>query len=334
MVNHYGKFLQRLSDRLAPMHQLLKKDVNGKPVKFEWSAACQIAFDQIKADLTSPMMLTHYKPELPIILAADASNEGIGAVISHRMPDGKELPIAHASKTLTDTETRYPQIEKEALALIFGIKKFHQYLWGRHFLLQTDHQPLVKIFGSKKGLPTTAANRLQNYAIILMAYSFDIEYINTTKFGKADGLSRLPIGKDDEFQAMIKKIDGRFVDTYTEIFAELPVQAEKVRAATKSDTSLQAVMALHRKGWPEHLSPAFKPQGWTVSTDTLRPFFRIRHQLAIANDCLLWGFRVIIPEALRPRVLAQLHKTHPGQSTMKRLARKHFWWPGLDNDID
>uniref|UniRef100_A0A914UXR7 RNA-directed DNA polymerase n=1 Tax=Plectus sambesii TaxID=2011161 RepID=A0A914UXR7_9BILA len=83
MVNHYGKFLPSLADRLAPLHKLLKKDASDKHVKFEWSAECQKAFERIKADLASPLMLTHYKPELPIIVAADASNEGIGAVIAH-----------------------------------------------------------------------------------------------------------------------------------------------------------------------------------------------------------------------------------------------------------
>uniref|UniRef100_A0A914UZW7 RNA-directed DNA polymerase n=1 Tax=Plectus sambesii TaxID=2011161 RepID=A0A914UZW7_9BILA len=216
---------------------------------------------------------------------------------------------------------------------MFGIKKFHQYLWGRHFLLQTDHQPLVKIFGSKKGLPTTAANRLQNYAITLMAYSFDIEYVNTLKFGKADGLSRLPSGEDVDFQPMMKKIDCAIVDIYTKTFSTLPVSAADVRAATATDQTFQAVMALHRKGWPDHLSKGFKPVGLNVQVDDLMPFFRIRHQLAIANDCLLWGLRVLIPKSLRPRVLSQLHKTHPGQSMMKRLAHKHFWWPGLDKDV-
>uniref|UniRef100_A0A914XAI4 RNA-directed DNA polymerase n=1 Tax=Plectus sambesii TaxID=2011161 RepID=A0A914XAI4_9BILA len=289
MVNHYGKFLPSLYDRLAPLHKLLKKDANDKHVKFEWSAECQKAFERIKADLASPLMLTHYKLELPIIVAANASNEGISAVIAHQLPNGRELPIAYASKTLTDTESRYPQIEKEALALMFGIKKFHQYLWGRHFLLQTDHQPLVKIFGSKKGLPMTAANRLQNYAITLMAYSFDIEYVNTLKFGKADGLSRLPSGEDVEFQPMMKKVDCAIVDIYTETFSTLPVSAANVQAATATDQTFQAVMALHCKGWPDHLLKGFKLVGLNVHVDDLMPFFRIRHQLAIANDCLLWA---------------------------------------------
>uniref|UniRef100_A0A914UV91 RNA-directed DNA polymerase n=1 Tax=Plectus sambesii TaxID=2011161 RepID=A0A914UV91_9BILA len=279
-------------------------------------------------------MLSHYQPELPIVLAVDASSEGIGAVLLHRLPDGKELPIAHASKTLTPTKKRYPQIEKEALALIFSIRKFHQFIWGRHFLLQTDHQPLVRIFGSKKELLRTAANRLQNYGIILMGYSFDIEYINTSKFGKADGLSRLPLIDDDDVQLLIKKIDLGLSETYTKTLANLPIQADQVGDATASDPTFQAVMTLHRKGWPEKLTPTFKVQASTVTADSLTPYFHICHELAIANDCLLWGLRVLIPTSFHPRILAQPHDTHPGQRAMKRLARQRFWWLGMDKDIE
>uniref|UniRef100_A0A914VKS3 RNA-directed DNA polymerase n=1 Tax=Plectus sambesii TaxID=2011161 RepID=A0A914VKS3_9BILA len=199
LINHYARFLPSLSSRLAPLHRLLKKEDNGKFTPFEWTPECELTFTEVKKDLTSPLMLMHYDPQLPIILAADASSVGVGAVISHRLPDGREIPVAHASKTLTTTESRYPQIEKEALAIIFGVTKFQQYLWGRRFTLRTDHKPLVKIFGPKRGLPVTSVNRLQNYAITLMHYAFDIEYVRTEEFGQADGLSRLPQGEDATF---------------------------------------------------------------------------------------------------------------------------------------
>uniref|UniRef100_A0A914W055 RNA-directed DNA polymerase n=1 Tax=Plectus sambesii TaxID=2011161 RepID=A0A914W055_9BILA len=326
MVNHYSKFMPHLSLRLSPLHQLLKKGEDDKFVKFEWTSACQSAFKGVKNDLVSPLMLTHYDPQLPIILAADASSTGIGAIIAQQTPNG-DLPIAHASKTLTEAESRYPQIEKEALALLFGVKKFHQYLWGRHFTLQTDHQPLVKIFGSKKGLPTMAANCLQNYAITLMAYSFDIEYVNTKKFGQADGLSRLLVGTDVDFNKSRKDQDNSLLQLFTKTLTKSPVHAAIIAKATANDTTLKKVMRLHRKGWPNKLSSGFDHAA-------LMPYFRICYQLSIMNNSLLWGLRLIIPESLQPQVLKQLHKTHPGQVAMKRIARKHFWWPNFDIDVE
>ena len=103
----------------------------------------------------------HYQNNLPLKLDTDASQYGIGAVISHVFPNGEEKPIAFASRTLNKSERNYAQIEKEALSIIFGIKKFHQYLYGRKFLLVTDHKPLVTLLGPKRGIPTLAVTRLQ-----------------------------------------------------------------------------------------------------------------------------------------------------------------------------
>ena len=197
MVNHYGKFLCNLSDMCAPLNKLLQKE---QP--WSWTNSCQDVFDRIKKKLVSTEALAHYDPSLPLFLAADASSIGVGAVIFHQYPDKTERAIAHASKTLTAAERNYSQIEREALSIIYGIKKFHQYLWGRHFKIQTDHKPLTTIFGGKKGIPTTTASRLQRWSIIIMGYSFEIEYKSTKQFGNADGLSRLPAGPDKAFDSL------------------------------------------------------------------------------------------------------------------------------------
>ena len=181
LVNYYGRFIPNLSSLLQPLNALIQAKR-----KWQWSSECEKAFQNAKDQIVSARVLTHYDPVLPITTAADASAYGVGAVISHVLPDGSERPIAFASRTLTQTERNYAQLEKEALSLVFGIKKFHRYLYGRKFTLVTDHKPLTAILGPKKGVPTLAAARLQRWAMLLSAYNYDIRYKSTTAHSNAD----------------------------------------------------------------------------------------------------------------------------------------------------
>jgi hypothetical protein len=155
-VNYFGKFIGRLADLSAPLNRLLRQDV-----LWTWSKETEEAFRKLKEALASMDVLVHYDPKQTVGLACDASSVGIGAVLFHRYPDGSERPIAYASKTLTQAERNYSQIEREALSIIFGVKKFHQYLFGRTFKLVTDHKPLLAILGPQRGIPVMAGSRLQ-----------------------------------------------------------------------------------------------------------------------------------------------------------------------------
>ena len=141
LVNYYARFLPNLATTLHPLNELLQKGV-----EWRWTADCTTAFDTVKAQIASDLVLTHFDSALPVRVASDASPYGLGAVLSHVMPTGEERPIAFASRTLSVAEKNYSQIDKEALGIVWSIKKFHTYLYGRPFTLITDHQPLTAIF--------------------------------------------------------------------------------------------------------------------------------------------------------------------------------------------
>ena len=143
--------------------------------------------------LVSAPVLAHFDPSLPIKLTGDASAYGIGVAISHVFPNGQECPIAFASRILSTTEKNYGQIEKEALSLVYGIHKFHQYLYGRKFILVTDHKTLLTLLGPEKGILSLAATRLQRWAVLLSAYMYDIEFRPSGEHNNVDALSRLPL---------------------------------------------------------------------------------------------------------------------------------------------
>ena len=122
-MNYYGRFIPNLATVLHPFNHLLRKGAC-----WNWICQCQKAFQKIKEILGSSRVLAHYNPSLPLTLAADTSAYGVGAVISQKYPAGTEHPIAYASCTLTQSEKNYAQLEKEALALVFGVKRFHQFI--------------------------------------------------------------------------------------------------------------------------------------------------------------------------------------------------------------
>ena len=167
LVTFCNRFIQNLATIAQPLYALLKKDV-----KWDWTDKCQRSVADIKEEILSPRFLTHYSPSKPVKLIYDASSHGIAAVIAHVMPNGTERPIAFASRSLNQAERNYSQIEKEGLAIVYGIKKFHLYLYAKpRFTIFTDHKPLLAILVPKAGLPALVVARLQRWAVILSAYS-------------------------------------------------------------------------------------------------------------------------------------------------------------------
>ena len=195
MVNYYGKFLKDVSSKLSPLYRLLHKKSSWK-----WGSEETRVFDLVKKQLIKAPVLVHYDPTKPISLAADASPYGVGAVLSLVMEDGSEMPIAYASRTLNVVEKRYSQLDKEAAAIMFGVKRFHQYLYGRKFSIVSYHKPLQYLLNENKAVPAMASARLQRWALTLSAYHHTISCRPGEKIANSDGLSRLPLPKQYRFR--------------------------------------------------------------------------------------------------------------------------------------
>ncbi len=181
-------------------------------------------------------------PNSPIKVTADASAYGIGAVLSHIL---EEHPVAFVSRTLSPSEKNYSQIDKEALALIFAVKKFHQYLYGRHFTLVTDHKLLLAILGPKKGIPPLAAARIQRWAFQLSAYTYDIEFKRTTDHCR---LSRLPI-QQNTLEQEVSEITQFNIGQ----IQALPISSLQIQKATQTDLILSKVYRFIQTGWPTQI---------------------------------------------------------------------------------
>jgi len=160
MLNYYRKHLGNVATCLEPLHMLLRSGV-----KWRWGSEQIKAFENAKKLLTSAKLLVHYDPGKKLLLACDASPYGLGAVLSHVDGDGTEKPIAFASRTLNSAERNYSQLQKEGLAIIFGVKKFHQFCYGRHFTIVTDHKPLEGLLGEESRISGSSAPWIQRWAV-------------------------------------------------------------------------------------------------------------------------------------------------------------------------
>ncbi|EYC11798.1 hypothetical protein Y032_0049g1776 [Ancylostoma ceylanicum] len=213
------------------------------------------------------------------------------------------------------------QIEKEALALIFAVQKFHRFVHSvTSRFTKTDHKPLLAIFENKEGVPVYSANRLQRCVTTLLNYNFTIEYVHTKDSGQAEALSRLIATQpSDPEDYVIAAVDADLAAEFTDNCSHLPVSAETIRTATAADLILKQVTDYTRSGrWPK-----------IDRNSPLWHYYNRRDTLTTTYDCLLTANRIVIQKLLHRRVLALLHKAPQGQTRMKMLARWKSRWKVL-----
>ncbi|PAA72660.1 hypothetical protein BOX15_Mlig029664g1 [Macrostomum lignano] len=300
LVNFSGKFIRNLAALTKPLNRLRKKNED-----FEWTKECQIAFDEIKVTLSDQSSLQIFDPEKPIELECDSSQRALGGVLTQ-----SGQVVLYMSKTLSDAETKYSQIEREGLALVWCIQRCHRFLYGRRFTLITDHRPLTYIFAPDKQLPTRVSARLQRWAIMLAAYDYVIQY-RPSKLMLSDALSRLVPAKPNAQTASIGLLE-----------ADNPgvIQLDRIAHATRED-------------------PEFRCLGAAIINNNLfddphlLSYSKVQDELTV-NDGIIYRMnRIVLPRVLRETALAAVHSTHLGVEKSKSILREQFWWPQMDRDI-
>lgn len=310
LINFYRKFIPRLSAVLHPLNRLLVPDV-----PWTWTSDEEEAFSQSKSLLASADTLAHFDPKKSTVLVTDASPYGLGAVLAQREASGEERPIAFASRSLIPAERNYSQLDKEALAMVFGVTRFKQYLWGRSFEAATDHKPLLGLLAADKPIPESCSPRILRWALFLSGYDYTLKYRPGGQIPHADGLSRLPL-PTSEFRVECPPEVFMLQGCYPRVLS-----AHAVAAATSRDPCLSQLRA---SLWTGQGLPCGQP--W-------KPYEARFDEMSVQSDCILLGSRVVVPTSLQAEVIQLLHESHPGVSKMKAVARSHVWWPALDGDI-
>ena len=312
MLTYYSKFLPDRATLLALLHALLQKGATWK-----WSEDEDKAFQESKWLLTSSRVLVHYNTKLPLLLTYDASPFGLGAVLSHRLENGNKHPIVFASRSLSPAEKIIHRLTVKGLQWFLKISKFHLYIYGRHFKLLSDHQPLKGLLGEGQSIPVTASARIQRWALLLAGYQYTFRYKAGKRHNNADALSRVPLldlpHHTCQPEAMLYVLEQ---------LEKLPVTATQIAWWTTNDPVLSQVRTWVREGWPQKVA------------DDVRPYKIRSHELSVEADCVVWGTRVVIPPAGRRRILTELHEAHPGAARIKGLARGVVWWPSIDVEVE
>ena len=303
-VQFLSRFLPQLSTIDAPLRELEKTDV-----EFDWAPPQQQSFMKIKELVAQAPVLQYYNVEKPVTIQCDASGQGLGAVL---LQEGK--PVAYTSRSLTDAETRYAPIESEMLAVVFACKKFHQYIYGRRTVVETDHKPLQAIF--TKPLAQVPL-RLQKMILNLRGYDLEVRYIPGSEQVVADTLSRASLPDTDAEAEAFKSVNVVLAMS-DERFAEFQTETDR-------DPDMKAVMSAIKMGWP------------TTRKKTqvaARPYWTFRDEMATTDGVIFKGTRIVVPQQLRPAMLDQIHRSHLGISKCQQRAKEVLYWPGMTADIE
>ena len=314
MANQLGKFSCGLSELTKPLRELL-----GKNTAWQWEKAQLEAFEETKKELCKPTVLAFYDPTLPTKVSADASSFGLGAVLLQEK-DSVWKPVSYASRSMSETERRYAQIEKEALAVTWACEKFADYIIGLKVQLETDHKPLVPLLGTKQmsDLPP----RILRFRMRLARFDYVINHVPGKLLCTADALSRAPLThtpttpeEEEEVEYLMEACVSHLPASHHQLSEYIKAQAQ--------DAVCSQIMRYCTEGWPDKHK----------ILPVLKPYWKLQGELTDHNNLLLFRTRIVVPNALQRETLQKIHNGHQGIQRCRLRAQSSVWWPGISQHI-
>ena len=312
-VNYMSKFLPRLSEVAQPLREMTAKEA-----KFIWSPQHETAFQEVRELVVRHPVLKYYDLKEEVTVQCDASEYGLGAAL---LQNGQ--PVAFASRSLSQTERQYAQIEKECLAIVFSCERFSQYLAGRERItIESDHKPLQSIF--QKSI-LSAPCRLQRMMLRLQRFNIDVKYKPGAQMYVADHLSRASLADNNEMTDNFQ-VFALEVETLTpfDSIKVAPERLSQLQKCTAQDLVLETLKTTVLTGWPERRDEC---------PVQIRDYWNYREEISLYNGLLFKSQRVIVPKAMRSEILSRIHSSHQGIVSCLRKAKDIVFWPGMNSEI-
>lgn len=306
LANYLNKFIPNLATLDEPMRKLTRKGSY-----FLWTNEHQQSFERVKAAMANAQKLGFFNKEDRTAVMADASPTGLGALLLQTDASGCSRIVNCASKSLTDTEKKYCQTEKEALAIVWSVERFYTYLYGNEFDILTDCKALEYLFTVR----SRPCARIERWVLRIQAFDYKVIYIPGEK-NIADVLSRLgtlkPVPFDSSEELTIKQVAQDAATTAA-------LDWKEIVSASRDDTEIRHVLECLDQNNFEELPLSFRI---------------VANELCRCDDVLLRTDRVVIPAVLRDRVLRVAHEGHIGMRMMKSHLRSAVWWPKMDAAVE
>lgn len=316
LATYVRAFIPHFSDLAKPLQNVVKEK------KFVWSEAHDESFEKLKSEIINCTTTQgFFSVQEKTILYTDASPYALGAVLVQENDEGDNRIISFASKTLTSTEARYAQTQREALAVVWATEHFYYYLLGQTFTIRTDAQGIAYIFDRNGDAPKRLIRRAEGWAMRLDAFDFNIEFVRGT-LNIADPSSRLCTGDEeayDETEAPCEIASITFVTPVEIVFDSEHLPKSEVAMRSTGDEELDQVRKALETG---------------VWGGDIGAFRLVQEELHESDGILMRSGLAVLPVTLRPKALYLAHKGHPGMTKMKSILRERVWWPKMGAEVE